>query len=259
MDISRNSENYIQMAKLGEGGYGTVYAGVKKSTNESVAIKFCAPTDFFEGNIPMEVAMLMKAKSIKGVVRFIELIPISSQLFAIVLSKPKHCIDLFDYLCNQGGSVGEIEAKNLFKQIMMIIFELYHRAGIIHRDIKDENIVIDLTTRELILVDFGAAALVKDEPYSEYNGTRVFAPPEWFRDGQYYAESSTVWTCGTLLYSMVFEKIPFQTENEIVATTQITFPKCCSSKLRNLIETMLENDPTKRLTLKQVLQHEFLN
>merc|ERR1711971_1432028 len=88
-----------------------------------------------------------------------------------------HCKDLFDFISEQ-GPLPETLAKDLFKQILQTIMDC-HKRGIVHRDIKDENILIDIKTFRTKVIDFGSGAYIEDKVYHRFQGTRVSSPPEW--------------------------------------------------------------------------------
>ena len=63
-----------------------------------------------------------------------------------------------------------------------------HDRGIVHKDVKDENLVVDLDTNKILLIDFGSGGFLVEEDEFKYEGTRVYAPPEWIVSQRYRYE-----------------------------------------------------------------------
>jgi len=84
--------------------------------------------------------------------------------------------DLFDYITKK-RRLGEPEARHLMTQIIDTVTEM-DAAGVVHRDIKDENVIVDVDNKQLRLVDFGSAALVqRRKPFSDFD-VMYFSPWE---------------------------------------------------------------------------------
>ena len=103
--------------------------------------------------------------------------------------------DLFDFISEQ-GPLSEALSRDLFSQLVNTVSEC-HKKGVVHRDIKDENILIDIKTGKTKLIDFGSGALIENRVYQEFKGTRVYSPPEWINCRAYTAEALTVWSSMT--------------------------------------------------------------
>ncbi len=90
--------------------------------------------------------------------------------FYIVMERPEKYIDLYDYI-TQKGTVSERSSRYLFRQIVEAV-QYCLSMGIVHRDVKDENILIDLKSNQVKLIDFGSGTLLQDGIYTEYEGIR---------------------------------------------------------------------------------------
>ena len=262
-------DNYIIHTVIGTGGFGTVYSATQKHTNLPVAIKAidkgkiqhqacCIHKNGDQILVPKEYLLLRLASHIKGVMKLHEVYSCSEMFLMVTERYPNH-IDLFDYICKK-TKLTEDESRPLFKAVVTIAYEL-EKMNVVHRDIKDENIVINTSTNEIMLIDFGSGCIVehKDQILTDLDGTHDYYPPEWFLHRQYTATGATVWSLGSLLYSMVTGNAPFDTEEDIVAG-KLSTPLSrsgLSSACHRLISQCLAPSPSDRPTLTEILHHDW--
>jgi len=142
--------------------------------------------------VPLELKLLCTVRKVDGVVRILDFFE-RDDSFIYILENPSDSIDMFDYL-SEKGCLDEKVAANFFRQVVQTVLAC-HSSGVIHRDIKDENILVNLKTGKLNLIDFGSGAFMKDDHYTEFEGTRVYSPPEWIRCARYLGAEATQATC----------------------------------------------------------------
>lgn len=109
----------------------------------------------------------MKVQHIDGIVKLIEYFDTEDE-FVLVLERPRAVVDLFDYI-SEKLLVDEDTARDFMKQIVRMLIQC-HDAGVTHRDIKDENLLVDLESGKLKLIDFGSGSSTKETLYDEYDG-----------------------------------------------------------------------------------------
>ena len=260
-NVNRTFEEAYKVGPvLGKGGFGTVYAGVRIADNLPVAIKHVAKHKVTEWTtlggcrVPLELKLLHKVQTVKGVVKLFDFFE-RRDSFIYILERPSHGKDLFDFITDK-GALNEDLARELFREIVTTVTEC-HRLGVTHRDIKDENIVIDLDTGRVSLIDFGSGAYTKEEVFNDFDGTRVYSPPEWISRGEYYYEAAAVWSLGILLFDMVCGDIPFERDEDILAA-QPEFRREVSPECSDLILSCLNVNQDQRISLQKILQHPWL-
>ncbi|KAL4449584.1 hypothetical protein ABPG74_007407 [Tetrahymena malaccensis] len=253
---------YKVVKQIGQGTFGTVF---KCSTYKGYeyAIKQI-------NNVKMKKMMnneldALKSVNSKYVVRYYE----------VFYDKQDHpCIVL--ELC-EGGTLSDLMKKfsnhcipekialNLFVQIL-VGFKEIQKANLIHRDVKLQNIL--LKNDQPKIADFGLVAQQQKDKVDGFAGTPMYMAPE-ILDGKNYDQQVDIWSLGVLLYAMMFNDFPICEQTpymqlqriQMVCTPEFNFEKAKKSKYQNireetvdLLQKMLNIDPTKRITLNQLLE-----
>uniref|UniRef100_A0A8C3SI51 non-specific serine/threonine protein kinase n=1 Tax=Chelydra serpentina TaxID=8475 RepID=A0A8C3SI51_CHESE len=153
----------------------------------------------------------------------------------------------------------EEEARRLFRQIVSAVAHC-HNVGIVHRDLKCENILLD--ERGFIkLTDFGFANRysLKNSLMSTFCGSVAYTAPEILMSKKYNGELADLWSLGVILYAMVTGKLPFkerQPHKMIHMIKQgLCFRQPISPECQDLIQGLLQLKPGARLGLQQVATH----
>merc|ERR1719264_1195805 len=140
-------EAYRVGAVLGKGGFGIVYAGVRSKDKREVAIKHVARNkvehwaNLNGKRVPLELKLLHSVQSVSGVIRLLDFFE-TPDSFIYVMEKPTNSKDLFDFITEKGAIEEEL-AKNFFRQVTTPLIAC-HNKGVVHRDVKDENILVDM-------------------------------------------------------------------------------------------------------------------
>ena len=255
-------ERYALQDRLGDGGFGEVYNCVELQSGAILAAKLITNSSIRDWShidgerVPTEVKA-MACCDHPNIILILDFF-VYQKHSIILMEKPADSVDLFNYTAYLGG-VSETETRQIMQQILEAVCYLHYNARIVHRDIKPENVLVDVRTKSCKLIDFGAATSFHPNIYTEFSGTRLYAPPELLLTGQYRAEPLTSWSLGATLYFTLFSRLPFPDEQATLDCT-IILPSNCSlsSSCLQFLKSCLHPSPDQRATADSLLKHSWI-
>jgi len=159
------------------------------------------------------------------------------------------------------GSFSEQETKNLLAQLVDAL-TYAHSKGICHRDIKLENIFVKINNDgniHCILGDWGLATSYSQKGLiNESCGSIAYSSPEIITGSFYTGPEVDVWSLGVLLYALISGNLPFEYDIGLICTGLYEKLPYISSDLQDLLSRMLVVDRKKRITLNEIMSHNWI-
>ncbi|GJP34373.1 hypothetical protein CLOM_g18822 [Closterium sp. NIES-68] len=275
---------------MGSGQYGTIRRCVHRLTGEHAACKSIRKMSFQSAAdveaVRNEVAFMWQLIGHPNIIRIKQ--AAETRRHVHVVMELCEGGDLFDLIARH-GRLSEPSAACIFRSLMLAL-HYCHSHGIVHRDVKPENILLshhatneDTGTASangcyIRLSDFGTAARhTPGVPLSDVVGTPEYMAPEVL--SQSYGSECDVWGAGIVLFMMLCGRFPFLRDSsssssssssggdgvwrKVVEEKRRGFSHSwrwqeLSSPAKHLIIRMLSADPRSRITVQEILEHEWV-
>jgi 5'-AMP-activated protein kinase, catalytic alpha subunit len=263
-------DQYILKNTIGSGSFSKVKLAVHCQTGEKIAIKMIdqaalVGSSRLRKTVTREIELLRSVKH-KYVVKFIDVIETATHLCILMEWVPGG--ELFHYVAER-TRLEEAEAKKFMWQLIQVIHFL-HLNGIVHRDLKLENILVDTrgAAPHIRLVDFGLARRFLDSNLLTTRcGSEEYAAPEIIRGNPYDGRQSDIWSFGIIMYATLFGSLPFNPEPN---RPKALYDKICnclyripegivSVEAQSLIRSILKANPHERATITDIIRHPWFN
>jgi casein kinase II subunit alpha len=218
----RDQDIYEVNRKIGRGKYSEVFAGVNLNNNSKCVVKILKPVK--KKKIKREIKILQNLSGGKNIIQLLDIVrdPVSKT----------PCL-IFEHVNNVDFKIlyptlSDYDIRYYIYELLKAL-EFAHSNGIMHRDVKPHNVMIDHEKRELRLIDWGLAEFY--HPGQEYNvrvASRYFKGPELLVDFQEYDYSLDMWSLGCMFAGMIFKKEPFfhgqDNYDQLIKITKVHLP-----------------------------------
>ncbi|XP_025890741.1 serine/threonine-protein kinase PLK3 isoform X1 [Nothoprocta perdicaria] len=256
-----SGRSYCRGRLLGKGGFARCYEMTDLSSNKTYAVKVIPHSRVAKPHqrekITNEIE-LHRDLHHKHIVKFSHHFEDSESIYIFL----EHCSrKSLAHIWKARHTLLEPEVRYYLKQIISGLKYL-HLKGILHRDLKLGNFFIN-ENMELKVGDFGLAACqdISDQKKKTICGTPNYLAPEvLLRQG--HGPESDVWSLGCVMYTLLCGNPPFETSDlketyRCIKQVDYMLPTFLSVPARHLIAGILKRNPQDRLTLEEILDHEF--
>ncbi|XP_057664371.1 aurora kinase B-like [Diorhabda carinulata] len=249
-------------SRLGRGKFGRVYIAREKKTGYIVALKTLFKREIVRGRVERQTLREIEIQShLKhpNILQLLAWFHDSHRIYLILEYAGKG--EIYKHLkMAEGGRFNEhLSAKYIYQVADALSY--CHQNHVIHRDIKPENLLLTITG-DVKLADFGWSVHAPSLNRETMCGTLDYLPPEMV-EGLSYKQYVDHWCLGILCYEFLVGKPPFESEDQEetyrkIRSGQVYYPDYISPGAKDLISKLLVHRSEKRLSLKEVMHHPWI-
>ncbi|WP_236653447.1 serine/threonine-protein kinase [Streptacidiphilus melanogenes] len=245
---------YLLGARLGRGGMGTVWRATDQMLDREVAVKELSVGHLAEEDLQIVQSRMKQEARAAARIKHPGVITIHDVVEQD--GKPWIVMELIDgrslsELVEQDGVIDPREAARIGAQVLAAL-ERAHAVGVIHRDVKPANVLLERGTGRVVLTDFGIATFVGDSALTRTGdlvGSPDYLAPERVHGGRPGPESD-LWALGATLYAAVEGQSPFRRESPLttlaaVVTDPLPEPRNAGA-LAPVLQALMAKEPQER-------------
>lgn len=255
------SKLYRNLVKIGQGASGGVYTAYEVGSNLSVAIKQMNLEQQPKKELIINEILVMKGSKHKNIVNFIDSYLLKGDLWVVMeYMEGGSLTDVVTHSVMTEGQIGAVSRETL-KGLKFL-----HSKGVIHRDIKSDNILLSMNG-DIKLTDFGFCAQINEVNLKRTTmvGTPYWMAPEVVSRKE-YGPKVDIWSLGIMIIEMIEGEPPYLNETPLRAlyliatngTPNLKDPNALSNTLRNFLSWTLQVDPERRADATELLNDEFI-
>ncbi|MFF0032184.1 protein kinase [Streptomyces avermitilis] len=251
---------YRLLAKLGHGGMGTVWRAKDETVDREVAVKEPRVPDHLPERERANVFERMRREA-RAAARLDHPAVVNVHDVAVVDGRPWIVMELVQGrslgAALQEGTLGVRETAKIGLEVLGAL-EAAHAAGILHRDVKPDNVLLGRHDR-VVLTDFGIAQIEGETNLTDTGG--FVGSPEYIAPervlGQRPGPASDLWSLGVVLYAAAEGVSPFRRSNtpatlQSVLNATPAAPAAAKGPLAQVINGLLNKDPARRPNAAEV-------